>query len=103
VAGKKKKLEHAGDTFVMGHTDRKKDESVKFKPNKDTLFASKKYTTKGKKEDGKVPFYETHAHKLEAGRHPLMALQENKGLVKNKTQRKLEKMTHKRKKKHLQD
>ena len=79
------------------YVQRRRDESVKFKPSKGTLFASKKYITKGKKENGKVPFFETHAHKLEAGRHPLMALQEHNGLVKQKTHKKIEKMTHKRK------
>jgi len=100
VARKKKlKPEHKGDTFSMG---RRKDESIKFKPSSNSLFTSKKYITKGKKEDGKVPFYETHGHKLEAGRHPLQALQENNGLVKQKTQKKIEKMTHTRKKRKLE-
>lgn len=97
---KKEKPEHIGDTFSMG---RRKDESIKFKPSPNSLFTSKKYITKGKKEDGKVPVYETHSRKLEAGRHPLIALQENKGLVKQKTQNKLEKRAHIRKKKQMED
>ncbi len=56
------------------------------------------YVKRRNKEEGKVAIPETHSHPLAAGRHPLMALQQHRGIVKKGTAKKMEKVAHLRKK-----
>jgi hypothetical protein len=49
------------------------------------------------KETGKVTIPESQDQPLSAGRHPLLALQMQKGIVKKKTAKKMEKWAHTKK------
>jgi hypothetical protein len=75
---------------------RNKDEQLKHKTIPDISHKSQG------KDKGKVKVKEDHAHKFEAGRHPLIALQQHSGLVKKKTAKKLEKSAHRAKKNRIE-
>lgn len=60
------------------------------------------YVDRRNKETGKVVIPETKKKKFEAGKHELLALQSHEGLVKPGTAKRLERMMHKRKRRHME-
>jgi hypothetical protein len=71
-------------------------------PRKKRKESVKQFMQRRAKETGKIKIPEDRDHPLSAGRHPLVALQRHKGIVKKRTAKKLERIAHKRKRKSME-